>query len=204
MFNHITVFLYFLIISLCLFFALLRRKNNPFPIYIYFLLVAVIEIIAYFLKGNSLIYQLASLFYVLFFTFYYANFTSRLRNAVYILGGISFFSILYYFLQFESNFPTEIGITVSILYVVFSFMWFYDQITNPGKAFILSKQVFWISAANFLWGVIFLFRVSLMYWLAKNDPAFLVVLDKIFKVFVILTDLLLLVGVTRKQYVTNE
>lgn len=204
MFNIIAFSLYFLLVFTCLLVGFLLRKKCNFPLYIYFLIVAVVETFSFFLKGNSLFYQFGSLFYVVFFTIYYAAFLKRFRNTIYVLGGISSAVQLYYVLQFERNFPIEIGIVISILYIVLAFMWFYEQIRKPGKFDIIENERFWVSAANFFWGIIFLFRISLMYWLAEKDPGFLMILDKIFKISVIITYGLYLVGVTRKQQVPNE
>lgn len=204
MFNLTTIILYQLLIVCCFIVAFLKRKENKFPIYIYFLFVAIIEIYCYFNKQNSFPYQFGSLFYAAFFTFYYAHFTPKLKKLIYMVGGFSFAIILYYFLQFDSNFPSEMGITAALLFISFSLIWFYEQIKRPGENFIIHNETFWISAANLLWGIIFLFRVSMMYWLAAKDLAFLIILDKIFKISLLLTYVFLLIGVTKKQYSAHE
>lgn len=203
MFNNITIALYYLIICICLFLTLSKKKEFQFPLYLYFLLVIVTETLAYFLKEKSFIYQFGSLFYVAFFTFYYAFVTRRLRKLIYILGAVSFSVISFFVLKFDENFPTGIGISVSFLYIFLSIIWFFDEIRKPVNDFIIRKQAFWISAANLLWGIVFLFRVSLMYWLEEKDPAFLIVLDSIFKIVIILTYFSLLIAVTRKHQLSN-
>ena len=199
MFNLTAVIVYQLLIFICLIVAFLKRKENKFPIYLYFLVVAIIEAVSYFYRESSLSYQLGSLFYAAFFTLYYAHFTPRLKKLVYFFGGITFAMILFFFLKFEQNFPSEMGVLISILFICLSLIWFYDQIKHPGRNFIIHQETFWISAANLFWGIIFLFRVSMMYWLAAKDLAFLIVLDKIFKISLLLTYVILLIGVTRKQ-----
>jgi hypothetical protein len=204
MFNPIIVFAYFLIIYISLFLSFLKRKENKFHIYIYFLLVAIIETLSLIVKGTTLFYQLGSLFYTAFFTIYYAHFSLKFKNVFYFLGAISFLAIFYFVMQFDENFPTAIGIIISALYIVFAIVWFYEQISHPNKDYIISKQGFWISTANLIWGIIFLFRTSLMYWLLEHDPAFLILIDKIFKISVLITYLLLFIAVTRKQYPAHE
>ena len=204
MFNLTTMILYQLLIFSCFLVAFLKRKENKFPTYIYFLFVAIVEIYCFFNKQNSLPYQFGSLFYAAFFTFYYVHFTPKLKKLIYFVGGLSFAVILYYFLQFDKNFPSEMGIIIALLFISFSLIWFYEQIRRPGENFIIHHETFWISAANLFWGIIFLFRVSMMYWLAAKDLAFLMVLDKIFKISLLLTYVFLLIGVTKKQYSVHE
>lgn len=199
MFNNITIALYYLIICTCLFLTVSKKKQFQFPLYIYFLVVLFIETIAYFFKGNTIIYQVGSLFYVAFFTFYYAFNTRGYRKLIYVLGAVTFLFISFFVLKFDINFPVPIGISVAFWYIFLSFIWFFDQIRNPVNQFIIKKQAFWISAANLLWGIIFLFRVSLMDWLAEKDFEFLIVLDQIFKISLIFTYGLLLIGVTKKE-----
>ncbi len=204
MFNLTAVIVYQLLIIICLIVAFLKRKEKRFPIYLYFLIVGIIEAISYFYRENSLPYQLGSLFYAAFFTLYYARFTPRLKKLVYLFGGIAFSLILFIFLKFEQNFPSEMGVLISILYIFLSLIWFYDQVTHPGKNFIIHQETFWISAANLFWGIIFLFRVSMMYYLAAKDLEFLMVIDKIFRISLLLTYVILLIGVTRKQSPVHE
>lgn len=204
MFNDITVFLYLILICSCLLIAFLKRKENKFPIYIYFLIVLIVESIAYYLKTSTLPYQIGSLFYAAFFIFYYTHFTQKFKNAIYSIGGISLAVILFYILKFDPNFPIGIGITVAIFYLLLSLLWFYDQIKRPRNLFIINNQCFWISAANLFWSIIFIFRISLMYWLAAKDMEFLIVLGMIFKISLLLTYVLLLIGVTKKQERIDE
>lgn len=204
MFNDTTTIIYQLLLCSCLIIAIIKRKQNPFPIYIYFLLVLIIEYIASVETTTSLPYQLASLFYAVFFTVYYAHFTQKLKKEIYLIGGTGFVIILFFVLKFEQNFPTAIGIVIAVLYLILSLLWFYDQIKRPGKAFIITKQLFWVSTANLFWSIVFIFRISLMYWLAEKDLPFLIFIDKIFKVSLILSYLLLLIGVTKKQDPIHE
>lgn len=199
MFNLTTVIILHVLVIICLIVAFIKRKEKRFPIYLYFLFVVFIELFSVLDRGNSLFYQLGSLFYAVFFTLYYAHFTPRLKKLVYFYGGISLAFILFYFLKFDQNLPSEMGVLVAVLYISMSLIWFYDQIKHPEKNFIIHQETFWISAANLFWGIIFLFRVSMMYWLAAKDLEFLIVLDKIFKISVLLTYVILLIGVTRKQ-----
>ena len=189
---------------MCLFVAVLKRKENRFPIYIYFLIVALVESFAYFMNVNAVTYKVASLFYCAFFTMFYVNFTVRFKTLIYVLGALSLAAILFFMSKSDDNFPISIGITIAVLYIILSIIWFYEQIKYPKNQFITDRQGFWISAANLFWSVIFLFRISMMYYLAENDPAFLILLDKIFKISVILTYILLLIGLTKKQYPMNE
>lgn len=191
--------IYLLLVFVCLVISFLRRKNDGSYLYLYFISVAVIEILPrIFVVEANRIYTFGSFLYIVFFTFYYSIKIPDQKRSVYILGLLaSVFSLVFIVLS-KQMFSTALGITLSVFYMTLSLMWFFSQIKNTDNTFITHKQAFWVSSAMLFWSVIFLFRISFMYWLAENDHDFLVFLDKIFKISVVLTYGLYLIAVTRK------
>lgn len=197
----ISLLLYFLLLGACLVISFLKRTENKFPFYIYFLIVAVIETLCLFLKPDAvnLTYLIGSFLYVPFFTLYYSNLIPQFKNVLYTLGGVSLLAMFYFIYQSPHVFPVEVGVIISLTYATFALIWFSFQLKNMEKVFIAQMQGFWVSAAILFWGIIFLFRVTLMYYLQTHDPEFLVLLHQIFKVTIVITYVFFLISVTRKQ-----
>ncbi|MEC5157015.1 hypothetical protein RCH13_000914 [Chryseobacterium sp. MP_3.2] len=197
----VTILLYFLLLGACLLISFQKRRENKFPFYIYFLIVAVIEILCMFLDpdGKNLTYLIGSFLYVPFFTLYYSNLIPQFRKVLYALGGGSILAMVYFIYESPHIFPVEVGVIISLTYATFALIWFSYHLKNMEKVFIAQMQGFWVSAAILFWGIIFLFRVTLMYYLQTHDPEFLLLLHQIFKVSILITYVFFLISVTRKQ-----
>ncbi len=197
----VTLILYFLLLGACLFISIQKRRENKFPFYIYFLIVAVIETLCIFLDPDAvnLTYLIGSFLYVPFFTLYYSNLIPQFRKVFYALGVISILAMVYFINESAHIFPVEVGVIISLTYAIFALIWFSYHLRNMEQVFIAQLQGFWVSAAILFWGIIFLFRVTLMYYLQTHDPEFLLVLHQIFKVSIVITYVFFLISVTRKQ-----
>lgn len=199
MFVTVIPILYIIVIYLCLFISFLHRKRDEYYLFIYFLIVAVVETLTLFFPVEiNRIYSAISFFYIAYFTYYFAKQINHKRKLIYSLGVLAAISSLVFILFSEYSFSVALGVTISVFYIILALFWLFDQIKNVQKVFILKKQAFWVSTALLFWSVIFLFRITLMHWLEANDYAFLVVLDKIFKFSVVLTYVFFLIAVTRK------
>lgn len=185
---------------LCLIISFYYRKRDASKIFIYFLLVVIIELLTAVLnvKTNS-VYSIGTFAYMIFFTFYYSKQLSHLKNQIYFFGGISCLVGLLLIIISHDIFPIGLGICIAVFYIFLSLGWFFNQAKNYDSIFIVQKQSFWVSVAILFWSIIFLFRVVPMYWLEKNDLNFLVILSKIFKAAVVITYIFFLVAVTRKH-----
>lgn len=186
-------------IYLCLIISFLRRKSDRHHIFIYFLIVAVVETLPLIVTLElNRIYSVASFFYIAYFTYYYAKEMQNKKYFIYALG--LFIAVIGSVFMVNSNysFAIGLGVAVAFFYIILALYWLFEQITNVQDIFILKKQAFWLSSGLLFWSIIFLFKITLMYWLEANDYAFLIILDKIFKVSVLITYVFFLIAITRK------
>ena len=191
--------IYLIMIYLCLIISFLRRKSDRHHIYIYFLIVAVVETLPLIVTLElNRIYSIASFFYIAYFTYYYAKEMQNKKYFIYALG--LFIAVIGSVFMVNSNysFAIGLGVAVAFFYIILALYWLFEQITNVQDIFILKKQAFWLSSGLLFWSIIFLFKITLMYWLEANDYAFLIILDKIFKVSVLITYVFFLIAITRK------
>ncbi len=191
--------IYLIMIYLCLIISFLRRKSDRHHIFIYFLIVAVVETLPLIVTLElNRIYSIASFFYIAYFTYYYAIEMQNKKYFIYALG--LFIAVIGSVFMVNSNysFAIGLGVAVAFFYIILALYWLFEQITNVQDIFILKKQAFWLSSGLLFWSIIFLFKITLMYWLEANDYAFLIILDKIFKVSVLITYVFFLIAITRK------
>ncbi|MGV8913998.1 MAG: hypothetical protein ACOH1X_00980 [Kaistella sp.] len=200
MFAYSLLVIYFLEVFICLLISFLRRKDDNSYLYLYFLLILIVELLNKFtsLDGNRL-YTIASFLYMSYFTYYYAQTMPRHRNLIIGLGVLANFLGLVFVLTSNQTFSVALGVTVSVFFVFLALFWFFTQINKTNSVIITRKQAFWVSTALLVWSVIFLFRSSLMYWLEENDLEFLLLFDNVFKIFVVVTYFAFLIAVTRKK-----
>lgn len=190
---------YIILLYLCFLISFFHRKRDYSYIFVYFLIVAVIETTTYFFKVEiNHIYTAASFFYIGYFTYYYAKQIEKQKKLIVSLGVLASVISVVFIIFSEYSFSIALGVTVAVFYITLALFWLFDQIRNVQKVYILKKQAFWVSTALLFWSIIFLFRITLMHWLAATDYSFLVVLDDIFKVSVVLTYVFFLIAVTRK------
>ncbi|SEM55557.1 hypothetical protein SAMN05421856_104157 [Chryseobacterium taichungense] len=119
-------------------------------------------------------YNVYFVFCILFFTFYFFKLFSKIIKKVLIV--ISIFSLGYIFSTtnfLSQDFDHKIGITVTLFYIVISLLWFYHKITFFDERKISDDPAFWISTALMMWSCFFLFRVTPMFYFAKEDEEFL-------------------------------
>ncbi|WP_027377784.1 hypothetical protein [Kaistella palustris] len=190
---------YFVTAILCLIFSVIHGRKSKDYLYLYFGVVVLAETMAMKpFADKSLVYTLATFFYIAYFTYYYAVQLSSHAKLIIGIGLATLVSSSFFVYNSAQPFASELGFTISLFYIFLSLLWLLKETAHTDNENILQKQAFWISAALLVWSVIFLFRSSFMYWLAENDLSFLIVIDKIFKAAVVLTYLAFLVGVTRK------
>ena len=201
MFSTYQQIVYTVIIYLCLFLSFFYRNRNGIDLFVYFTIVCTIEILPIILgkEWSGRIYSVASLMYIGFFTYYYGKFMRNQKKLIYVLGLISGLVCFYFMLGSSKNFAVGLGVTLALFYIFLSLSWLFDEVRNVDEDFIAKKQVFWVSSAILLWSVFFLFRIVPMYWLEKNDLAFLIMLDKIFRIAVTVTYIIFIIAITCKK-----
>ena len=200
MFANSLLAIYILEVFVCMLISFIRRKDDNSYLYLYFLLILIIELLNKYssLDGNRL-YTIATFLYMSYFTYYYAQTMPRQKNFIFGLGVLANILGLVFVFSTDQTFSVALGVTLSVFFVFLALFWFFNQINKANSVVITRKQAFWVSTALLVWSVIFLFRSSLMYWLEENDLEFLVLFDKIFKISVVITYFSFLIAVTRKK-----
>lgn len=204
MFANSLLAIYILEVFVCMLISFIRRKDDNSYLYLYFLLILIVELLNKFssLDGNRL-YTIATFLYMSYFTYYYAQTMRRQKNFIIGLGVLANVLGLVFVFSTDQTFSVALGVTLSVFFVFLALFWFFNQINKANSVVITRKQAFWVSTALLVWSVIFLFRSSLMYWLEENDLEFLVLFDKIFKISVVITYFSFLIAVTRKKLVSR-
>ncbi len=119
-------------------------------------------------------YNLYFIFCILFFSFFFRKSNQKFFKNLSSLSAIIAIVYIVFFTHFLSvDFDKNIGITLLAFYIVNSLVWFYQKISFFDKNRITDDPVFWISTALLMWSCFFLFRVTPMFYFAKEDEEFL-------------------------------
>lgn len=181
------IWIYFIIIVFCLGASLLNKVSRQNFLWVYFLLVVVYELGLFYGLLKRQVYNGSPLLYITFFSYYYGYQKNGYREAVGLLGLSSVMYCLYLlFTNGIFKYSNNVGIALSIVYILFVLLWFLSQLTNVDEISLTRKQTFWISVSLLLWSVFFLFRVIPMYWLDINDTEFLIQINTAYQVLTIL------------------
>jgi len=119
-------------------------------------------------------YNLYFIFCILFFSFYFLKLFSGTAKRILLVTAIS--SLGYILIQTNfsgEDFDHKIGITITLFYIAISLLWFYYKISFFNERKITDDPTFWISTALLMWSCFFLFRVTPMFYFAKEDREFL-------------------------------
>jgi len=187
--------IYFIVILFCLGASFLNKVSRQNLLYIYFLLVVTIEIGAFFRIVPRDIYNSSPLFYILFFIFYFGNQKNSNKKVIYFLGFFAFIScIFFYVYEGLKEYSTYAGTSMSIIYIIYSLLWFIYQLLHVDSISIVKKQAFWVSCSLLIWAVFFIFRSIPMHWLNMHDYDFLVQINFGFQIITIFSYLIFLRG----------
>ncbi len=133
------------------------------------------------------LYNIYILFCPLFFLFYFNrnqnSFVIKLNTAVFIIFIIIFLSFIFKNYQ-EVN--QTIGISFSLIYIIYSLIWFYGKLKHPSEKIIMDDPKFWVSCGLLFWGVFFILRIIPRYLFNEVDNKTLIVSQSFFFVINIL------------------
>lgn len=119
-------------------------------------------------------YNLYFIFCVLyFFFFFFKAFLGIIKDALIIITAFSMGYILILTNFLGEDFDKKIGIIITLFYIINSLLWFYHKISFFDKYKITNDPIFWICTALLMWSCFFLFRVTPMFYFAKEDNEFL-------------------------------
>ena len=119
-------------------------------------------------------YNLYFIFSILFFSFYSnKNFTNTLKKISSVSTILSVGFVIIYTNFSGEDFDKNIGITVTLFYILNSLLWFYQKISFFDEHKITDDPAFWVFTALLMWSCFFIFRVTPMFFFAKTDNEFL-------------------------------
>lgn len=119
-------------------------------------------------------YNLYFIFCVVFFYFFYSLVFKNVLQKISLLSLILSLGYIFLFTNFFGNdFDKRIGILITLFYIINSILWFYQKISFFDEHKITDDPVFWISTSLLMWSCFFIFRVTPMFFFAKNDNEFL-------------------------------
>ncbi len=149
-------------------------------LFIYLCVSICIEVISFSVyiihpdSKNGLLYNLYNIFSILFFYFYFSKkLKSNFRRLASFTTIISLSYIIFYTSFFSMDYDKNIGITLLSFYLINSLLWFYQKISFFDERRIADDPAFWISTSLLMWSCFFLFRVTPMFYFAKEDKEFL-------------------------------
>lgn len=123
---------------------------------------------------NGLLYNLYNIFSISFFYFYFSRMLkNNFKKLSFLLFLISIIYILFFTSFFDWDFDKNIGIILLSFYIIHSLLWFYQKISFFDEHKITDDPTFWISTGLLMWSCFFLFRVTPMFYFAKEDEKFL-------------------------------
>ncbi|WP_332453937.1 hypothetical protein [Chryseobacterium aquaticum] len=141
------------------------------------LFIEVISFSLYVISPNSkngLLYNLYNIFSISFFYLYFSKILKyNFKKLSFLITIISTLYILFFTSFLSIDFGKNIGITLLLFYLANSLLWFYQKISFFDDHKITDDPAFWISTGLLMWSCFFLFRVTPMFYFAKEDKEFL-------------------------------
>lgn len=171
-----------LLVPLVKSFYLGRRSSFSAQNYIFiYLLLTLVNEWSSFIRNQlnpdvkvGIQYHLYFIFCILFFHFFYSYRFKYLFKKISTGVTILSLSYIFFFTNFlENDFDKKIGIAITLFYIIVSMLWFCQKITFFDEYRITDDPTFWISTALLMWSCFFIFRVTPMFFFAKNDNEFL-------------------------------
>ena len=160
---------YILPIILFVTFCFRRATRGLWVIFFYLLLSMVLGLVQkYTTLGKQIYFLTTGLFtifeFAMFVTFYFLNSTNTIIKRLYVLTSVAVLLFLIYnFLRSDNkNFDSISASIESITLIVFSVIYFFEQISKPEPTIIYSTPTFWIVLAILLYmsSTLFLFIMA--------------------------------------------
>lgn len=141
------------------------------------LIVELISFSSYILNPdlkNGLLYNLYNIFSFLFFYNYFRKILNgNVKKISFIITATAIIYVFFFTRFTDYDFDKKIGITLLSFYIIHSLLWFYQKIIFFNEYRITDDPAFWISTALLMWSCFFVFRVTPMFYFAKEDKEFL-------------------------------
>jgi uncharacterized membrane protein len=146
-------------------------------------LMFIIQIYFHSSSGFGFLYNLYILFCTLFFLHY---FNQRQNVKLVRLNKLIFsvFAVVYMIFIFKNYKEVNqiIGISFSLIYILYSLIWFYGKLTYPDPDLknMMNDAKFWVSTALLFWSVFFILRIIPRYFFSKIDVELLITSQSFF------------------------
>lgn len=128
----------------------IKKEKGLIAIAIYCFADLLINFFPYFLNSKPLFYIVGAFFtfieYAIFAFFIWTNLVSRRAKKFILFGSIAFFLTTTYY-NIRTNFHNIDSVPIgmeTILILVFSFYYLYEQMNNTNTLFIYTQYQFWI------------------------------------------------------------
>lgn len=178
----------FLVVSLSVLLCIRKGGKQQDFLYIYLGVSFSIEFLMYmiqiYLTDNANFGFLYNI-YILFCTFFFLSFFNENQKKEFtVLNKAAFLLFLLIYIVFIFKNYREvnqvIGISFSLLYILYSLIWLYGKIKYPNLKSILDDPKFWVSCALLFWGVFFILRIIPRYLFDKLDEQTLIISQSFF------------------------
>jgi drug/metabolite transporter (DMT)-like permease len=73
-----------------------------------------------------------------------------------------------------------IGISFSLVYILYGLIWFYGKLSHPNEKSIMDDPKFWVSCGFLFWGVFFILRIIPRYLFNEVDHGTLIISQSFF------------------------
>jgi hypothetical protein len=173
------------ILSIVFFLCFLKRNKGEglWVIFLYCVCSVVAEIVAIILDEKHMAYfwpcyTVAE--YTIFAYFFYTAFKKKKTRYIPVVGTLIFYLIVIitFYNRTTRAFDSLSASMESILMIIYSIVFLYDQITSPEIMYVFNTKKFWIVAATFLYfsSTLFLFLFAAnftnqehsTYWIINN------------------------------------
>lgn len=191
-------YLYISTIILCLAASVYFKLARQRLLWVYFSGVLFFEIVQFYHLFSEQVYNYSSLFYVLFFINLYQTQFKLKKILIIVFNLIILFTGIYFNLN-STQFSINLGVLMSLSYILITIFWFFGQLQNTDEHPLLKKQFFWISSSLLIWGVFFIFRLIPMHYFNEKDSDFLLTLNLFFHIITIVTYMIFLRGLFCKK-----
>lgn len=202
--QHIYLLVLFLVAFYSLYLRLIKGKQQDF-LSVYLGITLFVEILMYviyeFFNDNS---NFGFLYngYIFFCAYFFLKYFNRNQKIEFVrLNNINFsiFVIVYavFILKNYQEVNQIIGISFSMIYIIYSLIWFYGKLKYPDSNTITDDSKFWISTALLFWSVFFILRIIPRYLFSKIDDDLLLTSQSFFFIINSVFYLLLFVSIMK-------
>lgn len=117
----------------------------------------------------------------LFFLFYYNKYQHRDMIRINVIVNLLFNFVFFIFiLENYKEVNQVIGVSFSLIYILYSLIWFYGKLRYPNEKKIVNDPKFWVSVGLLFWGVFFILRIIPRYLFNEKDNETLIISQSFF------------------------